>query len=216
MLIRRLAVLIAGAACGSALFTASASAVVFLRVDPAGTALPADSLVRNNGTAHTTVLGGGIQCFSSTISITVGASGGAAVTGTVKSWTFQNCLDAVPGLTVTSCSQAPTTTAHVAFSLSELNFDQFWLKCTGDPAGSACYYRAHTATGPYQGGAGVGLGAYLPPPFGGGLGPTLTRSAPTGVTDDTGAACGTDGHMSSALTRLVGGTPTTALTVTSS
>jgi hypothetical protein len=215
MLMQRLAILIVAAACAAALVTASAGAAVFLRVDPSGSVLPANSFVQTSDMQHITEFWDtGIHCVtSSAFTLTVGASGGASVTGTVKTWTLNNCSSFIlGGVDVTSCAQTPSVTTRVTFTLTEVLFDQLAFRCSADPSGS-CYYTAPTATGTYSGGLNVYIPSFGP---GGTIGSTLTHVPPPGMSDDLGAACGTGTRLSTALTRLVGGSPTTRLTVTAS
>jgi hypothetical protein len=215
VLTRSLAVSVVAAVCATTLLTASAGAAVFLRTDPSGAVLPAGSLVQTSHPQHIPTFGvGGIQCTTTFFGVTVGSSGGATVTGTVTNWTFQNCTDGVPGLTVTSCSQTSSTTARATFSLTEFHLDQFWLKCSGDGTSNSCYYRALTATGGYVDSGRTSV--YFPPFVGGGPGITLTHSIPPGAFDDTGASCGTDGTLRTALTWLTSGTPETRVTIAAS
>jgi hypothetical protein len=214
MLTRRLVVMAVSIGCAIALSTSCASAAVFLRVDPAGTALPADSLVQTHNTFHNTSFGFvGISCnLGSEFSMTVGASGGTTIFATVKTWTFRTCSGTVSGTHVTSCAQTPTVTTRVTLFLTEVLFDQLALKCSA--ATGACYYTAPTATGNYVGGGNLNI--YLPPlGGGGGVGATLTHIPPLGAVDDLGAACGAHGNLFTALTRLTFGAGT-RLTVTAS
>jgi hypothetical protein len=205
---RQLVAMAVSIGCAIVLSTSCASAAVFLRVDPAGTVLPADSLVTTHNTAHGTSFGTGVNCnFGSDFSMTVGAGGGTTVLATVRTWTFKSCTGTVAGTAVTSCAQTPTVTTRVTLFLTEVLFDQLALKCSA--ATGACYYTAPTATGAYV--LTLNLNVYIA----GGLGATLTHNPPFGAADDLGAGCAQHGSLFTALTRLTFGAGT-RLTVTAS
>jgi hypothetical protein len=203
------------AALLAALSAAPASAATFLRVVPSGALLTAGATVTSRSTGHETFVGpGGIGCSTQTrFTATVGASGGASVTGTLTSFTVQNCFDNVPGATITACFDVPSVRTRITFTPTAMVVDPLWLQCSAGLAGS-CYYRGSTVTGRVASDS-VGSAVWFGLPFGFGD-VTVAHSVPTGVVDDLGASCGTAvGRFTTALTRLktVSGT---GVTVTSS
>jgi hypothetical protein len=181
----------------------SASAATFLRLDPFGTTLPAGSTLTNgvSDSLFISISGAAVNCtFGASVRLTVGASGGTLVTGTLTSLTFPGC-----------CQKAPGTTVPVTLSTTDVVLHNLYLKCAVNAGVDTCYYRTPAATGSVDNFLGASLR------FNSGV--SFTHTAPPGATDDAGASCGTTGNWATRgftqLTTTVGATPTRATVTTS-
>jgi hypothetical protein len=157
MFIRKLALLAAVAVLGSlAVGAAPSSAATFLHDNvTSGSLLPAGTTImprRATGDAAVLTLPGfgTVTCIDNTFHATVGASGGATVTGTLHGLTFTECTDTIPLLTISSChmtSVGPSiTVTATSHNGGTITINDITVKCnTGGNTG--CYYTAATATG---------------------------------------------------------------------
>lgn len=203
---------LATAACAiaaSALGTSSASATT---VENAGGALAAGTSVGNNAsdpsTLHLTGLGG-ITCTITTANFTVGASGGATVSATMDTLTFQSCTDTIPVITISSCHLVtPLPTGHITGIGSTggtVELSNTYVRCNVSGGTSGCYYFAQTASGAATNAAHTL--AYS--------GVAVSHIVPPGGTGDLGSLCtgpSNTGSFSSRLTNLQAGGSAVAIT----
>jgi hypothetical protein len=201
MFIRKLVLLAAISALGlMSIGVATSSASTFLRE---GGGLVPNGATITNGASHPAVLTvaglGAVTCNSTVFNATVGASGGATISGTLNSLSFTSCSDTIPVIDITSC----TSTGSAAATLTgtgtttgtiSLNDTKVFCHVTGGTSG--CYYTAGAASG-------------------NGFGNTLSFNniavAHTTGTGDLGSLCGTGATFSVTLTDLktsAGGTVT--------
>lgn len=155
MFIRKIAIM--AALCALAVVgAASASAATYVhKTTSTGNVAPSGSAVAGTqtGTALLTSSSGNISCTSGSFSGTVGASGGATVTGSLSALSFSTCTDSIPLITVTGCSAINTgSTGIVASSSSStggsLNLTSVQVQCNFSGGGN-CVFSASTANGTY-------------------------------------------------------------------
>jgi hypothetical protein len=200
MFIRKLALLSVLAALGVlSVGAATSSAAAYLHDNvTSGSLLAAGTTImpRSSDPAVLTLPGlGTVTCTNNRFDATVGASGGATITGSLQSLTFTTCTDTVPFITVSSChlvngtpSLTITATSH---SGGSININDITVKCnTGSTSG--CYYTASVANG-----AANNTGATL----------TYSNVSVTHTTGsgDLGALCGSSASFSTTFTDLTSG-----------
>jgi hypothetical protein len=209
MFVRKLALLAAISALGLLAIGSASASATSVRADPSGTALTAGTSITNGGSDPATLALSGfgeINCTSTTFSATVGASGGASVTGTLDALTFTSCTDTLPVITISSChlANAGVPTVHITAIAGggTVVLNNTFVRCILAGSTSACYYQASTASGTAQN-ANSAL-SYT--------GVAVTHSAPAGRTDDLGGVCGNSGSFNATLTDVRA--PTGTITIT--
>jgi hypothetical protein len=155
-----------------------------------GNVLPSGSGITNtdSGPATLALTGlGEVQCTNNKFTATVGASGGATISGSLTSLTFATCTDTLPVITITSCSVvSPLPTITITASGSSggtFAFANTFTRCPIAGSTSACYYKANIATGSYANASGDLTFSNV----------SIAHTAPSGTTNDLGAACGSSG-----------------------
>lgn len=178
--------------------TASSASATALRTDPFGATVPAGGNVMSGVGDTVFITGIGIGgCGQSSLSMTVGASGGTLITATLTNMTFIGC----------GCQKAPTVTVPMTIATTDVVLHKLYLQCVLNAGADVCYYLTVAATGTVENRVlGAALRFVSPVNF--------THSVPPGVTDDAGAVCGTTGSWSTrGFTELTTGTPGTKVTV---
>ena len=207
MVFRKLALIMA---CSVGLLgagAASASASSFFHNGTALGNIMASGTTLMAGSSDGSVLAtdvGSIGCSTNTFDLTVGASGGATVSGSVDALTTQACSDSIPSVAITGChavAPLPTVTATASgASGGTIALNGTYLRC--DAGGtSACYYYAATASGGY-----ANTGGVLTYNSAG-----LIHTVPSGGTGDLGSLCGTSGSFSTTFTDVTGAGTTAVL-----
>ena len=155
MFIRKLTLLSALAALGLLVVGAASSSAASYLHDNAttGSLLPAGTTItpRSSDPATWVFPGfGTVTCTNNTFDATVGASGGATITGTLHSLTLSSCTDTIPVLTISSChlvnggvSLTITAHSHAGGTFSSNGITVF---CSVNGA-NGCYYTAATVLG---------------------------------------------------------------------
>jgi hypothetical protein len=171
----------------------SASAASYLHDSVTGTVLSAGTTIApgSSGNATLTVTGlGTVTCTNNTFSGTVGASGGATITGSIDSLTFNSCTDTIPVITISNCnvvSPLPSVVATASGSTGgSLNLSNTYVRCNVSGSTAGCYYLATTANGTVNN-TGSTL-AYS--------NVAVSHSVPTGGSGDLGALCGSGATFS--------------------
>ncbi len=200
MFIRKLALLAALAALGLlAVGAASSSAASYLHDNVTSGSLLASGttiMPRSSDPAVLTLPGfGTVTCTANSFDATVGASGGATISGTLHSLTFNTCTDTIPIITISSChlvngtpSLTITATSH---SGGTININDITVKCNAG-GNNGCYYTAATAVGNAN-----NTGATLAY--------TNVNVTHTTGSGDLGALCGNSATFSTTFTDLTSG-----------
>ena len=200
MFIRKLALLSALAALGLlAVGAASSSAASYLHDNTTTGSLLASGttiMPRSSDPAVLTLPGFGVvTCTNNTFDATVGASGGATITGTLHSLTFNTCTDTIPIITISSCHLASGTPSLTITATSHaggtININDITVFCNAG-GGNGCYYTAATAVGNAN-----NTGAALSYSNVG-----VTHTTGSG---DLGALCGNTASFSTTFTDLTSG-----------
>jgi hypothetical protein len=146
-----------------------------------------------------------ISCNRTTLSVSVGAGGGATIAGTLNSLSLENCTDSFPVITFTACSlsgSTPTATLTAGAGGGSMTLAATVLFCAVAGSTSGCYYRAADATGSFQNVTNSVQYANV----------AITHVTGTG---DLGSLCGTSGSFGVTLTQMVNAannSPVTLLT----
>jgi hypothetical protein len=206
MIIRKMVLLAAMAALGLfAIGAASASASTTL-LNAAGTQLASGSTIDNGGSdpAVLTLPGlGVVTCNNTAFTATVGASGGATITGSLSSLTFTTCSDTIPVINISSCHLSGSSPSILITATGDVNgtvaLTDPTVFCAVSGSTSGCYYTAATASGT----ATNSTLAYS----------NVAVSHTTG-TGDLGSLCGSSATFSATLTDLTSGGSTVHVTNT--
>jgi hypothetical protein len=189
----------------------SASAASYLHngtttgnVMAAGTAISPTS----SNTAVLSIPGlGSVSCTSNSFSGTVGASGGASITGSLSSLTFNTCTDTIPLITITNCnavSPFPSISGVATGSTGgTLTLTNTYVRCNVSGGTSGCYYLASTAAGTYTNTGGTLAYNNV----------SVSHTVPAGGTGDLGSLCGTSNGTFSVTYSGVKNTATSAAAI---
>jgi hypothetical protein len=148
---------------------------------------------------------GDITCNRTTFNMSVGAGGGASVSGTLNSLVFENCTDSIPVITISQCSLSggtPTATITASAGGGTVALSTTTVFCAVAGSSNGCYYQAPSASGSANNAANS---------------ITFTNVTTNHVsgTGDLGALCGSGGAFGVTLTQVVNAannSPVTLLT----
>jgi hypothetical protein len=176
----------------------------FLRGDPSGATIPSGSTISSGGGGGFIMGTGTVGCTTLATGITVGASGGPAVSGTFDRLTLTGCTSSIPGVAVTTCARfvagaSPLTFLATSATAGVASVTNLYVRCGLATNSTGCYYNAPSLSGSYSNTAVLQW-----------IGPA-THQAPVGVTDDTGTQCGSTGTVAIALIDVTTGSGTVTL-----